>query len=183
VALTCRALAVLMLAMPATASAQGNPFPDSSRYAFSANFGRFDYDLTRVGKAFMFAARVERPISKYAIAEGGVLYTVPQNSSGNTSHLFIPELQVQVQMPFKVVAPYVGIGGGVTWDSGHQANNQATPQTQGHATDPTVSLSTGARLWFTPLVAGRAEMRRRGIGGDFRGSSTEWTIGLTFRQP
>lgn len=181
-ALTWRPAAIMVLAA-STASAQGNPFQDSSRYAFSANFGRFDYDLTTVGKSFMFAARVERPMSKYAIAEGGVLYTVPENSAGNSSHLFIPELQVHVQLPLKAVAPYIGIGGGVTWDSGHQADNQSTPQTQGHTTDPTVSISTGARLWFTPLFAARAEMRRRGIGGDFRGSSTEWTFGLTFRQP
>jgi len=170
-------IAVLMLAWPTFVS--GQRFADSSRYAVSFSYGSFEYDLSRTGKSRMVALRIERPIAKFVMAEAGILYARPYNQSGDSTHFWVPEIQVQVQLPLRVIAPYIGVGGGVAYDSGH--DSPTGPQQRGHVTDPTFSAAAGVRAWFTSVFGARLEMRVRGIGGDFQGSSTEWTLGAALR--
>jgi hypothetical protein len=155
-------------------------FADTSRYAVSLSYGVFEYDLSDVGDVRMAALRVERPLSKYAIAEGGILYARPRTQGGDTTNFFVAELQVQAQLPLPIVTPYIGLGGGVALDFGRE-RLQATPPNTRRATDPTFSASAGLRSWFTDVLGARTELRVRGIGGEFQGSSSEWTIGVILR--
>jgi len=152
-------------------------YPDTSRYAISLGYGVFDFDLSGTGQSRMWAARVERPLSRYVIAEGGVVYARPYQQFGDTTHFWIGELQVQAQLPTRVVAPYVGVGGGIAWD----VRRQPSGTEQRRVTDPTFSAAVGARAWFTKIFGARAELRVRGVGGEFQGSSAEWTIGAVLR--
>ena len=167
--------------LPAIAHGQGSIFPDSSRVAFTFNAGRFEYDLSTSGQTIMAAARLERPLSRYAIAEGGVLFARPNDASGDAATMFVPELQVQFQLPLRVVLPYAGFGGGLAWVPGQE--RVFSRQSGGRAWDPTFSVSSGARVWVTSAVGFRAEVRHRWIGGEFSGSCTEWTVGLAVRDP
>jgi hypothetical protein len=161
--------------------ADGQPtFADSSRYALSLSYGVFDYDLLAAGDVRMLAARVDRPFTKYVVAEGGILYARPLTQSGDKTHYFVPELQVQVQLPLAMVSPYVGLGAGVALDVDRRQDVTSPPRRR-RATDPTASISGGLRAWFTGAFGARAEFRRRAIGGEFGGSSSEWTIGVAFR--
>ncbi|MGH7679387.1 MAG: hypothetical protein ACRENU_13030 [Gemmatimonadaceae bacterium] len=180
-ALSRRLALVATLAIPTAATAQRSYFADSALTALTINAGRFEYDLDATGKAFMVAARLERPLSRYVIAEGGLLFARPSDVNGNAFSLFVPELQVQFQLPVRGIAPYLGFGGGLVWQPGR--DRPLTPQSSGRATDPSFSLSGGARSWITPAVGFRVEVRQRWIGGAFPGSSTEWTIGLAVRDP
>jgi hypothetical protein len=163
-------------AMPGAATAQ--VLPGASRYAVSFSYGIFDYDLSGTGKSRMIAARVERPLSKYVLGEVGIAYSHPLLRSGEKTHYFIPELQVQAQLPLMVIAPYLGLGGGVAWDT---RDRQRSVQDTRPTWDPTISVSAGTRAWLTSIFGARAELRIRGIGGEFQGSSTEWTIGAILK--
>jgi hypothetical protein len=168
----------LMLCGRTTLPAQG--FPDSARYAGSLSIGSFRYKLRGEGESGMIALRVESQLSRFVVAEGGILYAWPHNQAGDATHFWAPEIQVQVQRPFRGVAPYVGIGGGVAYDSGHYGSGSPAMQSAPH-TDPTFSAAVGVRAWFTDDFGARTELRMRGVGGDFVRSTAEWTIGVALR--
>ncbi len=88
----------------------------------------------------------------------------------NRARVKVPELQVQAQWPRGRFRPYLGVGGGWFVRGGEQ-------QTQG-----TGSGSIGLRFVgrMIPLGA-RAELRVRGIGRSFSGSTVEPTFGATIQ--
>jgi hypothetical protein len=175
-------LAIGALSFASRADAQPM-FADSSRYALSLSYGVFDYDLSGVGDVRMLAARLERPFTKYVIAEAGMLYARPLVQSGKKTHFLVPEFQVQAQLPLPLISPYIGLGGGVAVDLGRDQDPVTSPpqpaQRRRRRSDPTASISGGLRTWFNRAVGARAELRVRGIGGEFHGSSSEWTMGVT----
>lgn len=172
-----RNVAIVLAALPSLAS--GQTVADA-RYTASFSYGVFRYDLTRAGEARMIALRVERPLTRHVIAEGGIAYAHPLLQSGERTHYWIPELQVQVQRPMGILAPYLGIGGGAAWDT---RDTQRSFQDTRPTWDPTFSAAGGVRARFTDVVGARAELRVRAIGGEFAGSSTEWTVGLSLAFP
>jgi hypothetical protein len=180
-ALSARIAGFALAVLPAAASGQLQIFADSTRTAYTLNAGRFDYDMSAIGKTFLVAARMERPLSRYAVGEAGLLFARPANAAGDGSNVFIPEVQVQFQLPLRMVAPYLGFGGGVVWEPGRERPISQT--SSGRVADPTFSVSAGARTWLTSALGFRAEVRRRWIGGEFGGSTTEWILGFSLRDP
>ncbi len=99
--------------------------------------------------------------------EGALESFHPQEQFGLSSRYTIPEVQLQVQYPGRVVRPYLGVGGGYVLAS------------DGREKQGTGSGALGFRVApQNAPVAVLAELRVRGIGKSFGGSAAEWTVGL-----
>jgi hypothetical protein len=131
--------------------------------------GVSQFDLSGTGSANVFAARVGADVKRWLVLEGSVATFRPTESLGKSTY-YVPEAQLQAQVPARMLRPYVGVGGGYFVG------------TSGRPTRGTASLSGGLRaaLGDSPAIA-QAELRVRGIGEHFGGSTAEWTIGLGWR--
>ena len=161
---------LLSLAMTGIAGAQERTRP----LAVSLSYGVFQFDLSGTGDARMFALRAERMFSRRGLLEGGVVVARPGQQFGDTTTLVIPELQAQLQLGVGRVAPYLGTGVGWAFDFRDEADG-------GTQHDITMSVAAGLRGWFSDRFGARAELRVRGFGTGFSGSSAEWTGGLALR--
>ena len=152
---------------PASAqSATTPPIAAQSRYAAGLVAGFSQFDLSGTGTTALVGARLEAELQRWLVAEGAFGYFRPAEQSGIRSH-YIPEVQLQVQVPGHVVRPYLGVGGGYMFTSGG-------PEKQG-----TGSGAVGLRVVppNAPVTV-LGELRVRGIGRSFGGSTAEWTVGL-----
>jgi len=166
--------ALLAIGTPLAAHAQAHTL--TNRPAFSLSAGAFQYDLSGTGTSAMFAPRIELPLSRVFLAEGGATVARPEQQFGATTTYLIAELQLQAQAPLAAgrVAPYLGLGGGI-------AQDRRPSQYGGLQSTYTASAATGVRYWLTDRVGLRGELRVRGIGTTFGGSSAEWTLGVARR--
>jgi hypothetical protein len=158
---------VLALSMPAIASAQ------SGRSAVSVNFGLMQFDLSGTGDAPMFAARFDKELGRIFLGEAGFAFARPEQQFGAKTNFFIPEVQLQAQIPARF-APYLGVGVGMAFDFRGERFG-------GTESKVTVSGAGGVRFWFNDRFGARGELRVRGIGSEFSGSAAEWTLGANFR--
>jgi hypothetical protein len=164
----------LLLALASTvilgsaAGAQSTLRP--SRFTPAVVAGVAQFDLSGTGNAPVFGARLDMDVSSWLLLEGSLEALRAKEQSGRTNTYYIPEAQLQVQVPGLAVRPYLGAGGGYFVG------------TNGRGTSGTASGSLGLRanVGDTPAVA-RAELRVRGIGSGFGGSTAEWTLGLGWR--
>jgi hypothetical protein len=161
--------AVLAAAVPALARAQRADVV--GRPAVSVGGGVFQYDLSGTGTVPMLAARVELPLARYALVEGGVVAARPERQSAGRETFVAPEAQLQLQLPLGRFAPYLGAGAGAALRSGGGRTDS----------DLTVSGAGGVRAWLTDRTGLRGELRVRGIGTRFTGSAAEWTLGVSRR--
>jgi hypothetical protein len=193
-------LVVALLASSAPIAAQAQATGESKRPAVSLSVGAFQYSLpgspgafqiylAGVGTTPVVAGRIELPLSRFFLAEGGLAMARPeQQFTSSTTSLdpnpqfvatttyLIPELQLQVQAPLFAgrVAPYLGLGTGI-------ANDRQPSKYGGSQTTYTVSGSAGLRYWLSNRVGLRAELRDRAIGNSSQGSAHEWTLGTAWR--
>jgi hypothetical protein len=132
--------------------------------------GVTQFDLSGTGSTPFGAVRIELPLAMF-ILEGSVGAFRPQEQLSERRTYIIPEGQLQWQIFPMIIRPYLGIGGGwVRAVSGPDPHNQ----------DATVSGSAGIRAGLPGMpFTLRAELRVRGIGTGFKGSASEWTIGLS----
>ena len=167
---------VVATGLPAAARAQSASLETAQRPAVSLAAGAFQFDLSGTGTAPMVAARAEWPLSRFFLAEGGLVVARPKQQFGGTTTFFVPEAQLQAQLPLAGgrVAPYLGVGAGYAID-------RRTSAFGGTRSDPTFSAATGARYWVTDQLGLRAELRVRGVGSGFGGSAAEWTLGTAWR--
>lgn len=142
--------------------------------AFSISAGASQFDLSGTGTAPMGAIRADLPLASFLLVEAGVGVARPEQQFGERTTLVIPEAQVQFQLPIGPVLPYVGVGGGLAMDF-------RPDDAGGTQTEVTGSAAGGLRWWITPRAGARAELRVRGIGDNFSGSTAEWTAGLMWR--
>jgi hypothetical protein len=71
------------------------------------------------------------------------------------------------------VSPYLGLGGGVAFETGREARfDRGT-------TRVTASGSVGLRFGVAERWGVITELRVRGIGKVFQGSVAEWTVGVS----
>jgi hypothetical protein len=166
------ATAVVTLAISTHAFAQEDA--NRLRPSVSLSYGLFQFDLSGTGDSRMWAARVEKPLNRFLLAEGGVLFARPGQQFGDTTTFVVPEVQLQGQLPLGPVAPYIGGGLGMAFDL-------RDDQAGGTQSDVTLSVAGGLRAWFTQVLGARAELRVRGIGSRFTGSAAEWTLGAALR--
>jgi hypothetical protein len=173
----CRSLAlatVMAAGLPFAAQAQSAAL--QARPAVSLAAGAFQFDLSGTGTAPMVAGRAEFPLNQFFLAEGGLSVARPKQQFGGTTTFFVPEAQLQAQLPLAGghVAPYLGVGAGYAID-------RRTSAFGGTRSDPTFSGATGVRYWLTDAFGLRAELRVRGVGTGFGGSAAEWTLGTAWR--
>jgi hypothetical protein len=165
-ALFCGSMLFLILA--ASAEAQ------ISKPEISASAGAMQFDASGTGTAPVFALRAAFPIQgSWLLAEGNLSYaSLDEQFSNVGTRIGVAESQVQVQLPFARVRPYLGVGAG--WL--HYFNNAAGRA----ATTGTYSGAAGLRVGLSPRFTARAELRLRGWD-EFHASAAEWTGGLAYR--
>jgi hypothetical protein len=166
---TLRAAGALLGLVAAPLLAQ----PGATRPALSLSAGVSQYDLSGTGTTAVYAARLEQALRPALLVEGGVAVARPDQQFGRRSTLIIPEIGLQAQYPARV-APYLGVGLGAAIDRRH-ANDGGT------RSEMTASGAAGVRAWATERVGLRGELRVRGIGTGFEGSTAEWTLGAAVR--
>ena len=153
----------LSLASPSRAAAQ-LPIP-----TLAVVGGISQFDLSGTGTGQIGALRLDVPLL-FVLAEGSLGVLRAPEDVGTRTYL-IPEAQVQWQILPTLVRPYIGIGGGLI---------RAISGPGGHPSTVTVSGAAGVRVGIPLIGAGlRAEVRVRGIGTGFGGSSAEYTVGVT----
>jgi len=138
----------------------------------SAVLGIFQFDLSGTGIAPMFAIRGTTPLASVLVLEAGVLAARPGQQFGGTSTMLVPEAQVQLALPFPGVIPYMGLGAGAAFDF--------RGEDLGRQNFVSLSGALGMRLPLGERVGIQAEFRGRGLGFDFKGSSAEYTVGMTW---
>lgn len=144
--------------------------PLRHRYAAGLVAGASQFDLSGTGTAGIIGARLEAEAQRWLVAEAALGFFRPEEQFGDRARYTVPEAQLQVQVPLRMLRPYVGAGGGWVLASG------------GRGTRGTASGAAGVRLGAprTRLDA-RGELRVRGIGRGFSGSTAEWTLGAAYR--
>ena len=141
----------------------------------SASVGIMQYDLSGVGDSWMAAVRFDQPLAtRYWLLEGGLVLARPGQQFGDTTTFAVAEAQLQLQWPTIRLSPYLGAGGGIALDLRDDADG-------GVQSDLTLSVSGGGRFQLRERLGMRAELRVRGIGTGFTGSTAEWTLGLSWR--
>lgn len=184
-------LVVALLASSARVAVHAQAASQARRPAASLSAGTFHFNLPGgVGTALLVAGRVELPLSRLFLVEGGLgvarpeqYYTsatattlIPDPKFRTTTTYLIPELQLQVQAPLAAgrVAPYLGLGTGI-------ANDRWPSRYGGSKGYYTVSGSAGLRYWLSNRVGLRAELRDRSIGNSSQATAGEWTLGTAWR--
>ncbi len=163
------ALAVTSIAGPHTVFAQ-----DAPPRHLSASLGVFSYQLAENGVAPMLAVRGNFPISSVLVLEGSVVGSRP-DQVGRTAMLLAPEVQLQLAMPFERFVPYMGLGVGAVADFG------GPEEAEGASFNMAISGAVGSRFWLNERIGIQTEYRGRGIGFDFNGTSSEYSLGLAWR--
>jgi hypothetical protein len=150
-----------------TLSAQ--TFRPRAALGIAAGFSQFDVDGT--GTSRLIALRGEVETQPWLVLDGGVTVFRPRTQFEDDRHYFMPELQIQAQVPGRAVRPYVGFGIGTLLAR------------RGPTAKRVVGGAGGLRIGFRESrVVLRTEIRIRGIGESFaRGTITEWTIGAGYR--
>jgi hypothetical protein len=146
------------------ASAQDGP------WRVSLASGLVDYDLSGTGKTIGTAVRGERWLTDRLSVEFGSLLARPTEDFATTT-LLAPEALVRYAFTDGRFAPYVGGGGGFVMR--HTDRDTAW--------DPSMTGAAGLRVRLTDETSIQGEMRLRGIGRTWAGSSAEWTAGLVWR--
>ncbi len=153
---------------PAGARAQDLPWTSTS----TINAGVMMHRLDGRGTDPFFAFRTDYVVSDRSVAELTLGYGEPEQDSGR-SRFMLAEGHYQLQWPVAPFAPFVGMGGGVVGDR---------PMAEGDTSwSPTFSVGAGIRAWIDERARIRTDVRWRGVGADFDGTSLEWTFGVGWR--
>lgn len=139
--------------------------------------GAMGYDASGTGTVPVGAIRAATPLgAQWLLGEISLSYAAmdEQFSTANT-RIGVGEAQLQVQLPWNRVRPYVGVGGG--WL--HYFNNSV-----GSLTRPTYSASAGLRVPVASRLLARGEFRLRGwetsSGSGAMNSAGEFTAGIGY---
>ena len=160
--------AATVLLLPTVASAQETAPPAH----VLIQTGLFDFELVGDGYAPMLAARAAVPLATVLMVEGSVLAARPGQDFATTTML-IPEVQVQLTLPFARLIPYIGLGAGATIDF-------RDSDVGGRQSFATFSGSVGAKYWLRNALGTQVEYRARGIGSE-GASSNEFGLALLWQ--
>ena len=123
----------------------------------------------------MFALRAAFPIvGSWLLAEGNLSYASLDEQFRDTgTRIGVAEGQLQAQIPFARVRPYLGLGAG--WF--HYFNNASVS-----STSQTYSAAAGLRVGLSRRFTARAELRLRAWFPYASGNNNaaEWTGGLAY---
>jgi len=145
---------------------------------FSLAVGASQYDASGTGTAPMGAFRYSAPIvGRWLLGDLSLSYaSLDEQFSTSNTHVGVVEGQVQAQLPFNSVRPYIGVGGGWLHYFSNAAGRPATGQT--------ASGSVGLRIPVASALIVRGEMRLRmwesGRNQGLHNNAAEFTAGLGF---
>ena len=132
--------------------------------------GVSQFDLSGTGTTGVIGLRGELSAKRWCVLEAGLMAFRPNEQFGEQLTYVIPEVQVQVQVPSRIVRPYLGLGVGSLIASGDRDARRA------------VSAAGGVRIQIPETrLDVRAELRVRGIGEFFSGAIAEWTLGSGYQ--
>jgi hypothetical protein len=103
-------------------------------------------------------------------------FDVPQQDQETARGLFVaaPEAMLQASFGAGGIAPYLGVGGGITIDRAERRDGS----TVGPQFGP--SAAVGVRALLADQLGLVAEVRGRAVGADFDRRTTELTLGLSW---
>ncbi len=165
-------LAAGLAAAAGAAAAQppSAPAPAPWRYGASLVAGVSQYDLSGTGTTAVLGMRLDAELRRWLVAEAALGFFRPEEQVGERTRYTLPEAQLQVQWPGRVVRPYLGAGGGYLLADGARGGRG------------TASAAGGARIALPgPRFDARGELRVRGVGSGFSGAAAEWVVGLGYR--
>ena len=155
-------IALAVLPEPAQAQAQIGR-------TVGVSVGAMQFDLSGTGTAPAAALRFTLPLSRVVLFEAGTLVARPEQQFGSTTTFIVPEAAIQFQVPRRI-APYLGIGTG--WAMDLRGDSQG-----GTVSRVTFSGAAGVRAAVSANAGITGELRVRGIGTGFGGSTAEWMVG------
>jgi hypothetical protein len=135
--------------------------------------GGTQWDLSGTGDSFTMGARADVALNRIVLFEGGFSWFAADQQFGDTTTVFLPEVQGQVEYPARL-APYVGLGVGLAVDFRDELDG-------GTQTDPTFVGALGVRFDVNDALGLRAELRVRGHEPDFAGTTADWVGGVSWR--
>jgi hypothetical protein len=163
------ALALSIAAAPLAAQDAGDATV-RPRYAAGLAVGATQFDLSGTGTSAFGRAFAEMEIRRWLVGQASLGVMRPEEQSNTRNRYLIPEVQLQAQTQLGAFRPFLGVGGG--W---------VLPR-RGGRRQGTASGSGGVRFGIpTTALDGIAELRVRGIGRNFSGSTAEWTLGAAYR--
>ena len=164
-----------LFALPAGARAQS---PFESGHA-AVLVGVASYDLSGTGTTAIYGLRVGSPIRPHLSWELGLSYLHPAQQGGDTTHVFLPELQLQLEGTWGAVRPYLGLGAGVAIDAPGEDDDPLGFERETR-TSFAPSGAGGIRVDVAESVALQVEGRLHGIEADFTGTISELVGGISF---
>lgn len=166
------AVAAAALLLPvASAGAQETAPP--AHVLIQTGLFNYDFELDGDGYAPMLAARAVVPVATVLMLEGSVLAARPGQDFGETTTLLIPEVQVQLALPFSQLIPYIGLGVGAAIDF-------RSSDVGGKQSYATFSGAVGGKYWLRDALGVQLEYRARGIGSE-GASSNEFGLALLWQ--
>jgi hypothetical protein len=151
-------------ALAASAAAQ-----DRGAFTVGVTSGPVNFDLSGVGTTLGSAVRAEGILSDRFSIELGSLFARPAEDTG-TSTLIAPDALLRITWRAGRFSPFVGGGGGFVM----RRNSFRTDW------QPSVVGAGGLGFRLTDEMTAQGEMRLRGIGTNFSGTTAEWLFGLVW---
>jgi hypothetical protein len=135
--------------------------------------GVMNYDLSGTGNTPVIALRVDRPISPVFRVEGAITGAKPDQQFGGAPLFLIPEVQLQAELPLHGLAPYLGVGLGLSY----RASSDGVPS----RTEVAFSGGAGTRVSVSSTLAAVLDGRVHALGSNFAGTTAELSLGLRLR--
>ena len=145
---------------------------------FSIAVGATQYDASGTGTGPVGALRYSAPIvGRWLLGDLSLSYSsLDEQFSTSSTHAGVAEGQIQAQLPFNSVRPYIGVGGGWLHYFSNAGGRPSTGQT--------ASGSVGLRIPIASALILRGEMRLRmwesGRNQGLHNNAGEFTGGLGF---
>lgn len=159
------AVAFVLAIVAAPAEAQPDRRPSASLTA-----GLTQFDLSGTGTRSFVAVRAQLPVLRHFIAEPGIgfmSYRLHGLPGRHRVSVWLPEVQLQAELPLGGVRPYLGAGAGL-----------ALQRVSGESvTDATLSVAGGARVGLSAGWSAGGELRIRAID-PFHGTTADWGLSV-----
>ena len=157
---------LLALSVPLPGRAQ----EPAAEHLLTVNTGVVDLDLAGTGLYWGVAVRGTRALTSHVALEAGALLT-RYDSAPDATTLIVPEVHLQYHWRMGPVRGYAGGGPGFAWSRRHGLSD----------TSLSLSAAGGVRGPMTDRLGWVAELRLRGVGSNFSGSTAELMGGLAWR--
>jgi hypothetical protein len=154
-------LAAMLVSIPAAAQSSARP-----RTALGISAGVAQFDMSGTGTAPFGALRLENELTSWLVADAALGILRPREQFNTNRTYIVPEGQLQAQVDFGRLRPYLGAGVGMLKSVSGPGRTYAI-----------FSGATGVRLAVTNALDVRGELRVTGQSATL----AQWTVGLARR--